>query len=232
MPGDPVWLLLVAVSSSGKTEILASIADLPEVEPAATLTEAALLSGSPRKDRAQGATGGLLSKIGDYGILTLKDFGSVLSMHRESRAATLAALREAYDGSWDRPVGADGGKTLHWYGKLGLGGDDRRRRHHAVMDALGSRFAMYRVDVGDVVCTQAMLFARGQVDRLEEPATASRSAARMVAALRRCESERRVCLPRSARLPASSASPLFREQRAGRSRRLSLTCRGQSPADL
>jgi Bifunctional DNA primase/polymerase, N-terminal/Primase C terminal 1 (PriCT-1) len=150
MPGDPVWLLLVAASSSGKTEILGSTAGLPEVEPAATLTEAALLSGVPRKDHAKGATGGLLRKIGDYGILTLKDFGSVLSMHREARAAALAALREVYDGSWDRPVGADGGKTLHWDGKCGLiaGVTSVVDRHHVVMDALGSRFAMYRVDVG------------------------------------------------------------------------------------
>jgi len=151
MPGDPVWLLLVAASSSGKTEILVALAGLPEIEPAATLTEAALLSGVPRKEHATGATGGLLRKIGDYGILTLKDFGSVLSMHREARAAALAALREVYDGSWDRPVGADGGKTLHWDGKCGLvaGVTSVVDRHHAVMDALGSRFAMYRVDVGE-----------------------------------------------------------------------------------
>jgi Bifunctional DNA primase/polymerase, N-terminal/Primase C terminal 1 (PriCT-1) len=119
MPGDPVWLLLVAASSSGKTEILLSLNDLDEIVLAATLTEAALLSGVPRKDHASGATGGLLRKIGDYGILTLKDFGSVLSMPHATRAQTLAALRECFDGSWDRPMGTDGGKVLSWQGKLG-----------------------------------------------------------------------------------------------------------------
>src|SRR5262249_41049404 len=102
LPGDPLWLLLVAASSRGKTEILSSLSGLDEVTAAATMTEAALLSGTPKKDRASGASGGLLAKIGDYGILTLKDFGSVLSMHGDTRAATLAALREIYDGSWDR----------------------------------------------------------------------------------------------------------------------------------
>jgi hypothetical protein len=101
LPGDPIWLLLVGASSSGKTEVLVSLAGLEEIEPAATLTEAALLSGVPRKDVAAGASGGLLRKIGDYGILTLKDFGSVLSMHRDARAGVLAALRECYDGAWD-----------------------------------------------------------------------------------------------------------------------------------
>jgi hypothetical protein len=151
LPGDPVWLLLVAPSSAGKTEILFSLAGLPEVEPAATLTEASLLSGVPRRDHTAGATGGLLRKVGEYGILTLKDFGSVLSMQRDSRAGVLAALRECYDGSWDRPVGVDGGRTLHWEGKLGLvaGVTTVVDRHHGVMDALGSRFAFYRIEVDE-----------------------------------------------------------------------------------
>jgi hypothetical protein len=151
LPGDPVWLLLVGASSSGKTEVLVSLAGLEEVEPAATLTEAALLSGVPRKDVATGASGGLLKKVGDYGILTLKDFGSVLSMHRDARAAVLAALRECYDGAWDRPIGADGGRVLSWRGKLGLiaGVTTVVDRHHGVIDSLGSRFAFYRIGISD-----------------------------------------------------------------------------------
>jgi DNA-binding transcriptional ArsR family regulator len=151
LSGDPVWLLLVGASSCGKTEILFSLGGLEEIVPAATLTEASLLSGVPRKDVAAGASGGLLKKIGDYGVLTLKDFGSVLSMHRDARAAVLAALRECYDGSWDRPVGADGGRVLHWQGKLGLvaGVTTVVDRHHAVIDSLGSRFAFYRIEIDE-----------------------------------------------------------------------------------
>jgi hypothetical protein len=40
----------------------------------------------------------------------LKDFGSVLSMHPETKAETLAALREVYDGAWARHLGTDGGR--------------------------------------------------------------------------------------------------------------------------
>ena len=50
----------------------------------------------------------------------LKDFGSILSMHTETRAEVLAALREIYDGAWTRHVGSDGGRTLAWKGKVGL----------------------------------------------------------------------------------------------------------------
>src|SRR3954453_9157449 len=94
MDGDPVWLLIVGQPGGGKTELLQAIAGLPGVKRAGVLTEASLLSGTPKKEKADGAKGGLLREIGRFGILSLKDFGSVLSMRQESRAALLAALRE------------------------------------------------------------------------------------------------------------------------------------------
>lgn len=144
---DPVWLLVVAPPSSGKTEIVEACKKLPDVHPAATLTEASLLSGTPKKEHAKGATGGLLRQMGRFGILLHKDFGSVLSMHRDSRSQVLAALREVYDGSWDRPVGVDGGKVLHWQGKAGLvaGCTPTIDRHHGVMSQMGDRFLLYRL---------------------------------------------------------------------------------------
>lgn len=147
---DPSWLLVVGPSGIGKTETVAAITGLADVYAAATLTEAALLSGTPRRDKAASAKGGLLREIGDFGILTLKDFGSVLSMHHDARAGALAALREIYDGSWTRLVGTDGGRALHWSGKVGLvaGATPTIDQHHAVLAQLGERFVFYRLDVG------------------------------------------------------------------------------------
>lgn len=151
LPGDPVWLLLLGPPGGGKTEILASLTGLADVRPAAVLSEASLLSGTPKKETARDAKGGLLREIGEYGIVTLKDFGSVLSMRHEARSPLLAALREVFDGSWTRHVGTDGGRTLHWEGKMGLiaGGTPVIDQHHAVMAALGERFALYRMSVAD-----------------------------------------------------------------------------------
>ncbi len=144
--GDPLWLLVVGPPSGGKTELLNAVARRPDVHPAATLTEAALLSGTPRKE-AKGAAGGLLRVIGDFGILLLKDFTSVLAQNKDTRAQLLGALREIYDGSWTRHIGSDGGRTLHWEGKVGLVGGvtPALDRHHAVLSSLGDRFLLLRL---------------------------------------------------------------------------------------
>jgi len=151
LPGPPVWLLLVGSPSSGKTEILQSVGSLPDVYSTATLTEGGLLSGTPGREKAKTATGGLLRTIGDYGIILAKDFGSVLSLHHDSRAQVLAALREIYDGEWTRTMGTDGGKTLHWEGKVGLlaGCTPTIDRHQAVMGTMGERFVLLRLSPTD-----------------------------------------------------------------------------------
>jgi len=43
-----------------------------------------LLSGTPTKEKAADARGGLLREIGAFGYLVLKDFTSILSMHRDA----------------------------------------------------------------------------------------------------------------------------------------------------
>src|SRR5262249_13809414 len=147
LPGEPVWLGLGAPPSSAKTELPNSGSHLPNVEPIATLTVAALLSGTPKNERDKGAKGGLLRSIGEFGIAVLKDFGSVLSMHTETRAEVLAAMREIFDGKWTRHLGTDGGRTLHWEGKLGLvfGSTPAIDAYHAVIGSLGDRWLLSRM---------------------------------------------------------------------------------------
>jgi Bifunctional DNA primase/polymerase, N-terminal len=147
LDGDPVWLGVIAPPSSAKTEILNATALLPHAVQCATVTPAGLLSGTPKKQYDKGAKGGLLRQIGDFGILVLKDFGSVLSMHAETKAETLAALREIYDGAWTRHLGSDGGRTLAWKGKVGLifAATGVIDSHHAVIGSMGDRFLFSRL---------------------------------------------------------------------------------------
>jgi hypothetical protein len=150
LPGDPVWLGLVAPPSSAKTELLNSISGLPFVVSVSTLTLASLLSGTPKRQQTQGATGGLLRQVSDPGLLCLKDFTSTLTMRPESKSEVLSALREIFDGKWTRYIGTDGGKPLHWTGKLGLvfGCTGAIDTQHSVSDALGNRFLLSRLEPG------------------------------------------------------------------------------------
>ncbi len=81
-------------------------------------------------------------------MLVIKDFTSILSMNRDTRASVLAALREVYDGRWERNVGTDGGRTLTWTGRLVVVGavTTAYDQAHAVIASMGDRFALVRVD--------------------------------------------------------------------------------------
>jgi hypothetical protein len=149
LEADPVWLGLVSGSSTGKTETALALAACPHVSVESTLSgEAALLSGTPEKERSAGASGGLLRQVGERGFLVLKDFTTILSMHPDKRGAILSALREVYDGSWSRAVGTGGGHRLEWKGKLGLVmcSTTAYDRAHAVIAVMGDRFLLVRLD--------------------------------------------------------------------------------------
>lgn len=146
--GDPAWLLVISGSGNAKTETVAALGGAGAFITSTISSEGALLSATAKKERATGATGGLLRKIGARGVLVIKDFTSILSMNRDMRATVLAAMREVYDGKWERNVGTDGGLSLTWEGRLVLIGavTTAYDTHHAVVAAMGDRFALVRMD--------------------------------------------------------------------------------------
>jgi hypothetical protein len=151
LDGDPVWLLLVGGAGAAKTETIMPLAGPAGAVAVSTINgEAALLSGTSKKDQARKATGGLLKSLGSRGVLVIKDVTSILSMNRDTRALVLAALREIYDGRWSRNVGTDGGQTLTWKGRLVIIGAVTTAwdAAHAVISAMGDRFVLVRLDPG------------------------------------------------------------------------------------
>ena len=168
--GDPVWLMLVGGSGIGKTERLSPLAAMPDVVLVSSLTgPAALLSATRARERSPSATGGLLAKLGQQGVLVLKDFGSIIDMHRDARAEVLAALREVYDGRWDRSVGVDGGLTLTWKGRVGLlaGCTTAIDAAHSVISVMGTRFLLVRLRQDPGIALSAFDHA-GQEIRMRE----------------------------------------------------------------
>jgi hypothetical protein len=148
LTGDPLWLLVIAGPGAAKTETVQALSGAGAHVTSTITSEGALLSASPRKSRAKTATGGLLRKIGQRGILVIKDVTSILSADRNIRATVLAAIREIYDGRWERNVGSDGGQTLTWTGRIVVVGAVTTAwdTHHAVVAALGDRFVLVRLD--------------------------------------------------------------------------------------
>lgn len=145
---DPVWLLIISGPGNAKTETVQACDGIGAVVTSSLSSEAALLSATPKRDRARNATGGLLCKIGARGVLVIKDVTSLLSMDRNLRATVMAALREIYDGRWYRDVGTDGGRTIEWTGRIATIGAVTTAwdTAHAVISTMGDRFVLLRVD--------------------------------------------------------------------------------------
>jgi hypothetical protein len=140
--GDSVWPLLVSPSSSGKTELLNSVADVEGVRQISSLTRSTLLSGYRRPD---GKPASLLHQIGSSGMLVVKDLTTMLQLRQDARHEVFSQLREVADGQISKGVGT--GDPLSWSGKLGLVGGVTPLidEHHAFLALMGERFILYRM---------------------------------------------------------------------------------------
>jgi hypothetical protein len=149
LAGDPLWALIVSGSGMTKSETVVPIARCAGAVMVSTITgEGALLSMTSKKDRTAEATGGLLRELDGRGILVLKDVTTILSMSGDRRDAVLSALREIFDGRWDRRAGVDGGVVDTWTGRIAVLGAVTTAwdSAHAVMAKCGDRFVLLRVD--------------------------------------------------------------------------------------
>lgn len=109
----PIWAMIEAPSSSGKTEILTLLQNEPNYEKVHTLTRKTLFSG-----HADAKGGFIPAKIGDQGILCFPDFTTVLSLRSDDRAEVFNQLRVAYDGEAGSATGVEIEKMVTWKGKL------------------------------------------------------------------------------------------------------------------
>jgi hypothetical protein len=147
MEGPPVWLMLVAASSGGKTAVLLTLDDL-EFLPGkkvsffvSDLTENTLASGF----KSASGEASLLKKVPFGGILIFKDFTSLLTKRHEARDAIMGQLREVYDRKFDKGTGNN--QDVAWTGKLGAlaGVTTAVHEYMASMSVMGDRFIMYSI---------------------------------------------------------------------------------------
>ncbi len=112
LPNDPLWVMLVAQSSGGKSTLIAPCAGIQSVYFVDDLTEKTFLSGY----KAKGKEMSLLKVIGS-GVLCFSDFTSILSKNPVSRGEILGQLRLIYDGTFMKRTGSS---EVSWRGKMGF----------------------------------------------------------------------------------------------------------------
>lgn len=145
--GESVWVFVVDAPGSGKTETIRGLNGLDKVFPLSSLTPATFASGWKVGDQAKDPS--LLLRLPPECIITLKDFTTVLSMHRDGRQEVLAQLRELADGSYIKEFG--NGKTVRWEGRMSFisGVTPAIDSHWAVNQTLGERFIQIRPEAPD-----------------------------------------------------------------------------------
>ncbi|MCA1677265.1 MAG: hypothetical protein LC799_35500, partial [Actinobacteria bacterium] len=145
---EPLWLLLVAPPSSGKTETI-RILDAVAAENLDEVTVGGLLTWTKRGKTPEPA--GVLTRV-RHGLVTFGDLSTLLATSdKGGRDQVFAMLRRVYDGQVSRDIAAPSGATvpgpLSWSGRLNIvgavtGAIDAYSVH---ADALGSRWLYCRL---------------------------------------------------------------------------------------
>ncbi len=149
--GDPVWMILIGPSSSGKSQILRPLAltDDKFIHRVDDMTENTLLSGMRVKKGEKDIS--LLKRIGKLGIIIISDFTVIFSKNSESKNAILGQLRMVYDGEMTKFSGTSN-EPITWKGSLGIlaGSTPSIYSHFEEVADMGERFIYYRMKEYDV----------------------------------------------------------------------------------
>lgn len=140
----PIWLLLLAGSSSGKTALMSMIDKCGEwIVPVDTLTTNTFASGLKLKSETS-----LLWKANN-GLLVFKDFTTITTINEENLKEIMGQLRAIYDGEFTKRTGNDSDTV--WKGKVGIiaGGTIAAQRKLRQFSEQGERFINYILNVAD-----------------------------------------------------------------------------------
>lgn len=151
LPTDPVWLVVVAPSGGCKSEFINMVSGVKwtppgdnqfeqKVHPLSTLTSKTFVSGFKKA----GVESSLLLQIMS-GIITFKDFTSLLSENKDDRSVIMGQLREIYDGKYGKSYGT--GESINWSGKITILAGATYTIHtlKASYTAMGERFIFYNL---------------------------------------------------------------------------------------
>jgi hypothetical protein len=147
LPGEPIWLVIVAPPSSGKSDLIMGVSGIKGAYALSSLTPRTFASGLRKADNGKAPS--LLDRLSaaNKWLLTFKDLGTVQNLSPNDRNEVWGQLREIYDGQFDKAFGT--GEEVHWHGKLGLlaGATPRIDEASRWSVELGERFVYFRPTV-------------------------------------------------------------------------------------
>lgn len=140
--GEPLWLIVLGVPSSGKTEMLLTIASARPKETVILdkLTPASFITGLKNDD---GGYNDLLRDL-DGELLVLKDLSPILSMDATARDAIIGDLRSIYDGSFARFLASRGLVRYDSRVTILAAATPAWEGYYAIQGVLGQRFLLVR----------------------------------------------------------------------------------------
>lgn len=175
---SPTWLMIVGPPSTGKTALhFPILRGYPKSLETSDINVPGLLT-LHKGHRGEG----ILNRLGVRGLWLIKDFGSVLGMRDEQRNALLAAMREIYDGKYQRDTGLGG---EGWVGRINIVAASTAvvENYSRVNAELGDRFLTIRIHrtVSFEACRKASLQTAESAGRMRtELETCGRSLLRLM----------------------------------------------------
>jgi len=167
LPGDPLWLQVVAPPGGTKSEILRAFQG-PKVISISTMTPQTLISGLKGAEKQD-----LLPRL-DGKLLVVKDFTSILSKKAEDATAIFADLREAYDGYLEKSFGSGVGiKSYHARFGLIAGVTPAVDLYRTVHALLGERFLRVNVLGDERAAIERASELEGQEETMRKEMTAA-----------------------------------------------------------
>ena len=152
--GLPVWLSIVGPPGSAKTVVVESLRGLSGVYSIGGFTPQTFASGMVRSKKSRVKVG-ILEKLADRTnggslisdgtkFLTFDDFGTLFSLHHETKNMLLAQMRKVYDGHFVWEWGT--GRKLDWYGRVGavVAATEEWDAQMSLFKRMGERFLIWR----------------------------------------------------------------------------------------
>ena len=138
----PVWLMIIAGPSSGKTIFINALQLCQEGIMVSMLTPKTLISGAKNRDTVDGKEASLMAKI-DGKVMLIKDASTITEMNKNTRAEVFSQLRTAFDGTLEKDSGL-GRKVFKAKFGIILAGTSTLEKVRTFESSLGERFINFR----------------------------------------------------------------------------------------